>query len=78
MNVFGLGVDTSLQCFIAAEEMGISEERGADYIGKGWYFNTRTSLPLCLHLPPVMASPSSHSSLFESWVKSLDSPKLQG
>lgn len=27
MNVFGLGVDTSLQCFIAAEEMGISEER---------------------------------------------------
>lgn len=26
MNVFGLGVDTSLQCFIAAEEMGISED----------------------------------------------------
>ncbi|CAJ1462118.1 unnamed protein product [Effrenium voratum] len=26
MSVFGLGVDTSLQCFIAAEEMGIAEE----------------------------------------------------
>lgn len=26
MNVFGLGVDTSLQCFIAAEEMGVSQE----------------------------------------------------
>ena len=30
MNVFGLGVDTSLQCFIAAEEMGISEEPMTD------------------------------------------------
>ena len=30
MNVFGLGVDTSLQCFIAAEEMGISEEPMSD------------------------------------------------
>ena len=27
MSVFGLGVDTSLQCFIAAEEMGIAEAR---------------------------------------------------
>ena len=27
MNVFGLAVDTSLQCFIAAEEMGCAEER---------------------------------------------------
>jgi len=26
MNVFGLAVDTSLQCFIAAEEMGCAEE----------------------------------------------------
>lgn len=26
MNVFGLGVDTSLQCFIAAEEMGVAQE----------------------------------------------------
>ena len=35
MNVFGLGVDTSLQCFIAAEEMGISEERGKGMKGTG-------------------------------------------
>jgi len=28
MNVFGLAVDTSLQCFIAVEEMGV----GADYV----------------------------------------------
>lgn len=27
MNVFGLGVDTSLQCFIAAEEMGVAQEK---------------------------------------------------
>merc|ERR1712046_234933 len=31
MNVFGLSVDTMLQCFIAAEEMG-GEEAGKDFV----------------------------------------------
>jgi len=41
MNVFGLGVDTSLQCFIAAEEMGISEERGRADSATAWILQCR-------------------------------------